>query len=110
MDALFLAHSQIRSTLPDLLDEYLRPPAIIAGAVQGGASAILWTSARERLLLYRHTNSLVGQIDKIPQAVVAREDAMRLARAVAAHPGQARARFSMPNRVGGPIEQENVVG
>src|SRR5256885_11822418 len=60
--------------------------------------------------MYRHTNSLVGQIDRIPQAVVAREDAMRLARAVAAHPGQVRARFSMPNRVGGPIEQENVVG
>jgi Zn-dependent M28 family amino/carboxypeptidase len=59
--------------------------------------------------MYRHTNSLVGQIDKIPQAVVAREDAMRLVRAVAAHPGQVRARFSMPNKVGGPIDQENVV-
>src|SRR5438046_7045043 len=66
--------------------------------------------ARERLLLYRHTNSLVGQIDKITQAVGAREDAMRLARAVAAHPGQVRARFSMPNKVGGPTEQENIVG
>src|SRR2546421_423444 len=53
---------------------------------------------------------LAGQIARIPRAVVAREDAMRLARAVAAHPGQVRARFSMPNRVGGPIEQENVVG
>src|SRR5256885_15963588 len=108
--ALLLAHSAIGSTWADLFEEYLRPPPIIARAVQGGASAILWTSARERLLMYRHTNSLVGQIDRIPQAVVAREDAMRLARAVAAHPGQVRARFSMPNRVGGPIEQENVVG
>src|SRR2546423_4284450 len=108
--ALLLAHSEIGSTWADLFEEYLRPPPTIARAVQGGASAILWTSARERLLMYRHTNSLVGQIDKIPQAVVAREDAMRLARAVAAHPGQVRARFSMPNRVGGPIEQENVVG
>jgi len=108
--ALLLAHSEIGSTWADLFDEYLRPPAIIARAVQGGASAILWTSARERLLVYRHTNSLVGQIDKIPQAVVAREDAMRLARAVAAHPGQIRARYSMPNKVGGPTEQENIVG
>src|SRR5438552_9900199 len=108
--ALLLAHSEIGSTWADLFDEYVRPPAIIARAVQGGASAILWMSARERLLMYRHTNSLVGQIDKIPQAVVAREDAMRLARSVAAHPGQVRARFNMPNKVSGPIEQENVIG
>jgi Zn-dependent M28 family amino/carboxypeptidase len=66
--------------------------------------------ARERLLLYRHTNSLAGEIDKIPQAVVAREDAMRLARTIAAYPGKVRAKFDMPNQIGGPIEQENVVG
>ncbi len=66
--------------------------------------------ARERLLLYRHTNSLAGEIDRIPQAVLAREDAMRLARTVAAVPGKVRVRFDMPNKVGGPIEQENVVG
>src|SRR5260370_14078571 len=66
--------------------------------------------ARERLLLYRHTNSLNGEIDKIPQAVVAREDAMRLARTIAAYPGKVRVHFDMPNRVGGPIEQANVVG
>src|SRR5262249_32308899 len=68
-----------------------------------------WTGARERLLIYRHTNSLDGQMDKIPQAVVAREDAMRLARMIAAHAGQVRARFNMPNKIGGSVEQENVV-
>jgi len=107
--AILLAHSEIGSTWADLFDEYLRPPAIIARAVQSGAGAILWMGARERLLLYRHTNSLVGQIDRIPQAVVAREDAMRLARVITAHPGQVRARFNMPNKVGGSLEQENVV-
>jgi carboxypeptidase Q len=107
--AILLAHSELGTSWADLFDEYLRPPGIIARAVQGGAGAILWTGARERLLMYRHTNTLDGQVDKIPQAVVAREDALRLARAVAARPGQIRARFSMPNRVGGPIEQENVV-
>jgi carboxypeptidase Q len=107
--AILLAHSEIGSSWADLFDEYLRPPGIIARAVKDGASAILWMGARERLLLYRHTNTLDGQIDKIPQAVVAREDAMRLARAIAAHPGQMRARFNMPNKIGGPIEQENVV-
>jgi len=108
--AILLAHSEIGSSWADLFDEYLRPPGLIARAVKGGAGAILWMGARERLLTYRHTNALDGQIDKIPQAVVAREDAMRLARAIAAHPGQVRARFNMPNKIGGPIEQENVVG
>jgi carboxypeptidase Q len=108
--AILLAHSEIGSSWADLFEEYLRPPGIIARAVKGGTSAILWMGARERLLMYRHTNALDGQVDKIPQAIVAREDAMRLARAIAAHPGQVRARFNMPNKIGGPIEQENVVG
>ena len=108
--AILLAHSEIGSTWPDLFNEYMRPPAIIARAIKEGATAILWTSARERLLLYRHTNTLNGDIDKIPQAVVAREDALLLARIVAANPGKVRVKLSLPNEIGGPIEQENVVG
>ena len=109
-DAILLVHSDIGSTWADLFNEYLRPPDIIKRAVEGGARAILWTSARERLLLYRHTNSLQGQIDKIPQAIVAREDAMRLARMGAAYPGKVRVMLLMPNKPGGPVEQQNVVG
>jgi len=107
---LLLVHTDIGSTWADLFNEYLRPPAIIDRAVKEGAAAILWMGARERLLLYRHTNSLTGAIDKIPQAVLAREDAMRLARAIAAYPGKVRAHFEMPNKIGGPVEQQNVVG
>jgi carboxypeptidase Q len=108
--AILLVHSDIGSTWADLFNEYLRPPDIISRAINGSASAILWMGARERLLLYRHTNALTGEIDKIPQAVVAREDAMRLSRTIAAYPGKVRVHFSMPNKVGRPIEQENVVG
>src|SRR6266478_4488949 len=72
--AILLVHSDIGSTWADLFNEYLRPPMIIEHAVKEGARAILWMGARERLLLYRHTNSLTGEIDRIPQAVVARED------------------------------------
>jgi hypothetical protein len=108
--AILLAHSEIGSTWPDLFNEYMRPPAIIARAVKQGAAAILWSSARERLLLYRHTNKLDGEIDKIPQAVVAREDALKLSRLVAANPGKVRVKLAMPNEIGGPVEQENVVG
>ena len=108
--AILLVHSDIGSTWTDLFSEYLRPPMIIDRAVREGAAAILWMGARERLLLYRHTNSLAGEIDKIPQAMIAREDALRLARTIAAYPGKVRVRFHMPNKIGGPIEQENVVG
>ena len=108
--AILLAHSEIGSAWPDLFNEYMRPPAIIARAVKEGAAAILWTGARERLLLYRHTNSLNGGLDRIPQAVVAREDGLQLARLVAANPGKVRVKLSLPNQVGGPIEQENVIG
>lgn len=108
--AILLVHSDIGSTWVDLFNEYLRPPEIIRHAIESGAAAILWMGARERLLLYRHTNSLDGTIDKIPQAIVAREDAMRLARTIAAYPGKVRVRLSMPNKIGGPIEQQNVVG
>jgi len=109
-DRVLLVHSEIGSTWADLFNEYLRPPDIIHRAVEGGARAILWMGARERLLLYRHTNALTGLIDKIPQAVVAREDAMRLARTITAYPDKALAMLLMPNKIGGPVEQENVVG
>src|ERR1700724_4029172 len=66
--------------------------------------------ARERLLLYRHTSAGDGQLEVIPQATLAREDAMRLARTIAAYPGKVRARFTMPNKIGGPVEQQNVIG
>jgi carboxypeptidase Q len=108
--AFILVHTEIGRTWADLFNEYLRPPDIIARSLQHNVSAILWMGARERLLLYRHTNSLDGKIDKIPQAIVAREDAMRLARTVAAYPGEVNAQLRMPNRIGGPAEQENVVG
>lgn len=107
--AILLVRSEVSVTWADLFNEYMRAPEIIALAKQAVASAILWMSARERLLLYRHTNSLAGEIDKIPQAVVAREDAMRLARFIAG--GQpVRVHLDLPNRIAGPAEQENVVG
>ena len=112
--AILLVHTEIGSTWGDLFNEYLRPPAIIAGAVKEGAAAILWTGEREHLLLYRHTNSLDGEIDKIPQAIIAREDALYLARLVGANKGSGqgtvRVRLSLPNEISGPVQQENVVG
>jgi carboxypeptidase Q len=107
--SILLVHTDIGTTWADLFNEYFRPPDIIDRAIKAGAVAILWTGARERLVLYRHTNISDGQLEKIPQAIVAREDAARLARTVAAYPGKVRAHLSMPNKISGPVEQENVV-
>jgi len=94
----------------DLFREYETPPPIIARAVQAEAAAILWTGERERKLLYRHTTSTKGSLEPLPEAVVAREDALRLMREANANPGKVRLRLTMPNKVIGPVEQFNVVG
>jgi hypothetical protein len=108
--AILLAYIDLGSTWADLFKEYTQPPGVIERAAKGGAAAILWMGARERLLLYRHTNTGDASLDRIPQAVIAREDAIRLARTIAAYPSKVRARFTMPNKIGGAVEQENVVG
>src|SRR5467141_3587447 len=108
--AILLASTDLGSTWADLFNEYTQPPAVIERAIKGGAAAILWMGARERLLLYRHTNTGDATLERIPQAVVAREDAIRLSRTIAAYPCKVRVRFSMPNKIGGAAEQENVVG
>ncbi len=106
--AILLVHSEIGRTWADLFGDYLRAPGIIDRAVKTGAAAILWMSTHERMVLYRHQNTLTGELDRLPQAVVAREDAERLARFLAVG-RRVRVRMTMPNHVGGPIEQENVV-
>ncbi len=106
--AIVLIHSKFLVTWDDLTNEYVIGPAIIARAIKAGAVAVLWMSSRPNLLLYRHTLAVNGEIEKLPQAVVAREDAERMARFLAA--GQhVRVHWEMPNHVTGPVDSENVV-
>jgi carboxypeptidase Q len=106
--AIVLVHSKILVTWDDLINGYLIAPGIIARAMKAGAAAIFWMSTRPYLLLYRHTSALDGKLEVVPQAIVAREDALRIARFLEA--GQpVRVRFDMPNHVTGPVESENVV-
>jgi carboxypeptidase Q len=107
--AILLVHSNLLVTYADLDHEYEVQPGIIARARKAGAAAIFWMSTRPSLLLYRHTASLDGRIDVLPQAIVAREDAERMSRFLAARQ-RVRVHFEMPNRVTGPVESENVVG
>jgi carboxypeptidase Q len=108
--AILLVHNDVIVTYADLANEWAKPLPIVARAVQEGAAAILWVGAREHLLLYRSINTSYGDIDKIPQAILAREDALRLSRAIATNPGKVRVRLDLPNKIGGPIDQENVIG
>jgi len=105
--AILLVHSEEMKTWEDLFSEYLRAPAIIDRAVQAKALAIAFQSTRPHDLLYRHTNSLAGEIDRLPMVLLAREDAGRIARLIAS--GQKLyADLSIPNHIGGPIQATNV--
>jgi carboxypeptidase Q len=106
--AIVLVHSEEMKTWGDLFEEYLRAPGIIDLAVKGNALAIAFQSTRPHDLLYRHTNSISGGIDRIPMVLLAREDASRIARLLEGGQ-QIYADLAIPNRIGGPIPASNVV-
>jgi len=106
--AIALVHTNLLVTWEDLINEYGLDHEIVDRAVKAGTAAIFWMSTRPNLLLYRHNISIDGQLERLPQAVLAREDAERIARFLAA--GQkVRAHLDLPNHVGGPTESENVI-
>jgi len=108
--AILLVHTNVLRTFSDISTENLRDPEIIGRSIAAGASAILWMGTRDGTLLYRQRASLGqdGSPEKLPRAIVAREDAQRMVRQLAA--GQRiRVRLELPNRVGGQAEAQNVV-
>jgi carboxypeptidase Q len=106
--ALLLVHSEEMTKWEDLFAEYLNAPGIINRALKGKALAIAFQSTRPHDLLYRHNNSVAGEIDRIPMLLVAREDASRMTRLLATG-HNIYADLSIPNRIGGPIQSANVV-
>jgi carboxypeptidase Q len=105
---LLLVHSTVLKTWDDLFAEYSKAPPVIDAAVKGKAKAIAFIATREHDILYRHTNSAEGEIDRIPQVLVAREDGERIGRLLASgHPVWAD--LSIPNQLGGPIKTANVI-
>jgi hypothetical protein len=103
-----LVHTSVLKTWADLFSEYTNAPPIIDLAVKGKAKAVAFIATREHDILYRHTNSSQGEIDKLPMVVVAREDGERIARLLAAG-RPVWADLSIPNQIGGPIKAANVV-
>ncbi len=105
---IILVHSVVLKTWDDLFAEYTNAPPVIAAAVKGKAKAIAFIATREHDILYRHTNSSEGEIDRIPQVLVAREDGERMGRLLASgHPVWAD--LSIPNQLGGAIKTANVI-
>ncbi len=105
---MVLVHSEVLKTWPDLFNEYMRAPPVIDAAVKGKAKAIAFIATREHDVLYRHTNSMSGEIDRIPMVLLAREDGERIGRLVTSgHPVWAD--LSIPNKIGGPVKAANVI-
>ncbi len=105
---IVLVHSVVLKTWEDLFAEYTNAPPVITAALNGKAKAVAFIATREHDILYRHTNSFAGEIDRIPQVLVAREDGERIGRLLASgHPVWAD--LSIPSRLGGPIKTANVI-
>jgi carboxypeptidase Q len=68
----------------DLDAEYLNAPRIFSTARMAGAVGVLWTSTRPGRLLYRHPVRFDDAIDPLPGAMLDREDALRISRALLA--------------------------
>ncbi len=105
---ILLVHTTVLKTWDDLFAEYTKAPPIIDRAVKAKAKAIAFMATREHDILYRHTNAGAGEIDRIPQVVIAREDGERIARLLAAG-NLVWADLSIPNQLGGPIKASNVI-
>ena len=108
--AIVLLHTPLVNTTDELDQEFGRVPDIVKRAVNSGAQAILWMSTRDGLLLYRQTSRFdgTGALGNLPQAIIAREDALRLSRSLAGG-HKVRVRLELPNHIGGPVDQYNVV-
>lgn len=105
---ILLVHTTILKTWADLFAEYTNAPPIIERAVKVKAKAIAFMATRDHDILYRHTNSAAGEIDKLPMVIIAREDGERIARLLA-DKNLVWADLSIPNQIGGSIKTSNVI-
>jgi carboxypeptidase Q len=105
---IVLVHTVVLKTWDDLFAEYTKAPPVIELAAKGKAKAVAFMATREHDILYRHTNSAAGEIDRLPMVIVAREDGERMARLLASG-NLVWADLSIPNQIGGPIKASNVV-
>src|ERR1700738_861752 len=77
---LVLVHSAVLKTWNDLFAEYAKAPPAIDAAAKGKAKAVAFIATRENDILYRHTNAVAGELERLPMVLVAREDGERMGR------------------------------
>jgi len=105
---IILISSEPLNNFQDMGMEQRRATIAMREAEKIGAAAVLFMSTRPQGLLYRQANLVDGRLDKLPSAVVAREDAQRLLRLLEAGK-RVRMRLALPNKIGGPFQARNVV-
>ncbi|HKU28262.1 MAG TPA: M20/M25/M40 family metallo-hydrolase, partial [Candidatus Sulfotelmatobacter sp.] len=105
---ILLIHTGVLKTWADLFAEYANAPPVVDRAVKANAKAIAFLATREHDILYRHTNSGAGEIDKLPMVIVAREDGERMARLLA-NKNLVWADLSIPNQIGAAVKTSNVI-
>jgi hypothetical protein len=105
--AIALVRTNEMKTFEDLFAEYLTAPAILRAARAAGASAVIVQSSRPRGLLYRHPMTFNADVDPMPVALIAREQADRLLRLVEKEP--VRVRLAIDNAVEPNRPMRNVV-
>jgi carboxypeptidase Q len=106
--AIALVNSSEMKSLDDLFGEYMKSLSVAKRGERAKVLALAFQSTRPHELLYRHINSQTGRIDHLPMLLVAREDAGRMARLLESGQ-QLYADVAIPNRIGGPVQSQNVV-
>ena len=100
-------HTAIMKSLDDLFGDYLRTGALLAAARKHGVAAMLIESSQPRSLLYRHPMSFVGQPVALPVAIVAHDQAERVARLM--ERGPVRVSLKLVSRIERNAPSQNVV-
>ena len=73
-----------------------------------GAAVVLFASIKPNRILFRHTHTVDAQVDPVPSAVIAREDALRIGRLLESE-STVSIQVSIPSEIGGPVPGANVV-
>jgi hypothetical protein len=99
--------SDIMKSLDDLFGDYMRINGLMETAKKSGVRALLLESSQARELLYRHPMSLDGTVASTPVAIVAHDQAERLARLMSE--GNVRVRLSLDNEIVKSVTERNVI-
>ena len=100
-------HTGIMKSLDDLFGDYMRTGALLAAARKHGVAAMLIESSQPRSLLYRHPMSFVGNAVDVPVAIVAHDQAERMARLL--ERGPVRVSLRLVSRMTRDVPAQNVV-